>query len=169
MDSLAPQYKLMAESGGNFYGLSVLRHKEEIGMLVSALEAKTVLDFGCGRGDAYSTPYEVHLEWGLTRSNVRLYDPAFVRHGRMPAGVFDLVICSDVLEHIEEAEVDAFIGRLFRFSHKHVWASVCCRPAKKFFPDGRNLHVTIHPYLWWHEKFTELKPAGVSFDLVETE
>lgn len=126
-----------------------------------------MLDFGCGRGDAYRSPHKVYHQWGFMRQNVTLYDPAFNRDNGLPHGQFDLVVCSDVLEHIPEDEVDAFIGRLFGHAKRAVWASVCCRPAKKLFPDGTNLHVTIQSYEWWKEKF-EQHAAGTRFELVET-
>jgi hypothetical protein len=36
-----------------------------------------------------------------------------------------------------------------------VWASVCCRPAKKHFPDGVNMHVTVMPLDWWQERVND--------------
>lgn len=154
MDSLVPLYKAMAPTEtGNFLGLSVLNHAKEIGRLIEEVDAKTVLDFGCGRGDAYRSPHKIHHQWGLPRAAVYLYDPAF-HHAPMPTGKFDLVVCSDVLEHVPESEVDEFIARLFGFAKKAVWASFCARPAKKVFPGtGTNLHVTQRPYAWWWEKF----------------
>lgn len=168
MDSLVPTYRQMAESmPGNFLGLSILNHAKEIGQLIKEVDAKTVLDFGCGRGDAYRSPHKVHHQWGLPRASVYLYDPAF-HHAPMPTGKFDLVVCSDVLEHIPPEEVDGFIARLFGFAKKAVWASVCCRPAKKVFPGtDTNLHVCIRPYQWWHDTFAEHDGAA-QWTLVET-
>ena len=78
MDSLVPLYKSMSETEtGNFLGLSILNHTKEIGHLIKEVDAKTVLDYGCGRGEAYRSPHKVHHKWGLRRSQVTLYDPAF--------------------------------------------------------------------------------------------
>lgn len=170
MDSLVPLYKSMSETEtGNFLGLSILNYTKEIGHLIKEVDAKTVLDYGCGRGEAYRSPHKIHHKWGLRRSQVTLYDPAF-HHAPPPVGQFDLVVCSDVLEHIPEDEVDAFIARLFGFAKKAVWASVCCRPAKKVFPGTEtNLHVTVKPYEWWNLKFGKAAvAAGVLSNLVET-
>jgi hypothetical protein len=80
------------------------------------------------------------------------------------------VICSDVLEHVPEAEVPMFVERLFKRARKHVWASVCCRPAKKTFPGTQvNLHVTLQPVSWWSAWFEDCsRMHGVPFTLVET-
>lgn len=155
MDSLIPTYQALAESmPGNFGGTSILNHVKSIKQLATAVGAQTMLDFGCGRGDAYRSPHKLHHEIGLPRSAVTLYDPAFRPSATLPTGTYDLVVCSDVLEHIPEAEVDAFIERLFGYARKGVWASVCCRKAKKFFPGtDTNMHVTVQPYEWWEEKF----------------
>jgi len=167
LDSLTPEYRKMAADGGNFHGLSVLQHQHYIGQFIKITNSKTLLDFGCGRGDAYRSPHKVHHQWGLSRKDVRLYDPAFKRDDMLPVGKFDVVICSDVLEHIPEDEVEAFVTRLFSYTKRGVWASVCCRPAKKTFPDGTNLHVTVKPFEWWYDVFK--KVAGLTpFQLVET-
>jgi hypothetical protein len=73
-----------------------------------------------------------------------------------------------VLEHVREEDVRDFVANLFGHAKKFVWASVCCRPAKKTFPDGEtNLHVTIHQLQWWLDIFNELCD-GKPFALVET-
>jgi hypothetical protein len=170
MDSLIPAYRKLAETAdGNFQGLSIINHTRSIGTLIRQVNARTLLDFGCGRGDAYRSPHKIHHQWGIPRQFVTLYDPAFYRMDTIPTGSFDIVVCSDVLEHIPEDEVDEFIARLFSHAKKAVWASVCCRPAKKFFPDTEvNLHVTQKPYDWWREAFDRAAPVGIRWTLVET-
>lgn len=154
MDSLIPDYRELAKvADGNFAGLSILRHERALRALVKEHDVKSMLDFGCGRGDAYRSPHKLHHQIGLPRAAVTLYDPAFRPSSKLPTGKYDLVVCSDVLEHVPEGEVDEFVARLFSYAKKAVWASVCCRPAKKTFPDGRNLHVTVQPFDWWMERF----------------
>jgi hypothetical protein len=73
-----------------------------------------------------------------------------------------------VLEHVPEDEVADFILDLFDHAKKVVWASVCCRPARKCFPNTEiNLHVTVKPFEWWQDKFENLS-STVPFVLVET-
>lgn len=169
MKDLIPLYKQMAATGVQFRGLSILQHKDQIRDLVRKHQAKTLLDYGCGAGDAYRSPNKVHREWGLQWFNVTLYDPAFREHDERPFGKFGGVLCSDVLEHIREDEVPAFIARLFSHAERFVWASVCCRPAKKTFPDTEiNLHVTLQPMDWWREQFARAATPGVEWVLVET-
>lgn len=153
MTDLRPLYREMAETGDNFQGLSVLQHADEIGRLIRQFGVVTMLDFGCGRGNSYRPPHEIHKAWGVAMPT--LYDPAFSTHDALPAAgaKFDFVICSDVLEHVPRSQVDEFVAGLFDLSRRIVWASVCCRPAKKSFPDGTNLHVTVEPITWWEQVF----------------
>lgn len=170
MNDLIPLYREMADAGGNFFGTSVLQHADDIGNALRSVGAKTLLDYGCGRGDAYSLPCCIHLDWGIARENVALYDPAFEQHSYLSLLRFDAVVSSDVLEHIPEEDVDRFIGDLFNHAKLVVWASVCCREAKKTFPDGTNLHVTVRPLEWWRERFAAVSAlfVGVEWHLVET-
>lgn len=179
MTDLIDRYKQMAAGGSQFHGLTVLDHVKSIGRLARAVGATSMLDYGCGRGDAYRSPHKLHHQLGIKRANVRLYDPSFPAHSEFPLGDWDLVICSDVLEHVPEDEVDWLLGTLFRCARKAVWMSVCCRPAKKTFPGTDiNLHVTVRPFDWWKEKVeamwrAEMSPEGgearqIDYNLVET-
>lgn len=167
MTSLLKQYRTMAAMGGNFRGFSLLQHADAIAKVVKLHGATSLLDYGSGAGDGYRQPHSVHEVWGIKRGRIKLYDPSFPQLSHPPVGHYDGVICSDVLEHVPEDAVDALIATLFAHAHSFVWASVCCRPAKKFFPDGTNMHVTLHPLDWWRERF-EAAARGRPFYLVET-
>jgi hypothetical protein len=169
-NELVPLYREMAAEGGNFHGLSIVQYSEMIAKLIRLYGATSVLDYGCGRADAYRSPHMLWRQWGLKWNNVHLYDPAFEQYA-VPPRRADAVLSSDVLEHIPEEDVDRLIADLFLHARRFVWASVCCRPARKTFPGtDTNLHVTIRPFDWWHEKFTAIKPlyTGIPFHLVES-
>ena len=172
MNELVPLYRSMAKDGANFRGLSILQHRKQLAQLVREHKAKTLLDWGCGAGEAWRPPHKMHKDMGLRWFDVTLYDPAFPEHDERPLAhsTFDGVLCSDVLEHVPEEDVDDLVATLFRHARQFVWASVCCRPAKKLFPDGRNMHVTLQPLAWWTEVFERLKPTDrdVRFYLIET-
>lgn len=177
MGALISRYRELVEAGSdNFHGLTIVRHSVEIGNLCAQYAARTAIDIGSGKGDQYEEPHRLREKWCL--DSVRLYDPAFATHDTPPepGELFDAVLCCDVLEHVPEPEVDAFVAMLFRHAGKFVWASVCCRPAKKFFEDGTNMHVTVRRFSWWNEKFeaarkqTDMFGADrvVPFYLIET-
>jgi hypothetical protein len=167
MSELLRQYRAMAATGLHFRGLTVLQHEEAIRGLIERHRAVTLLDYGAGAGEAYDKPHQLHKRWGVPRPT--LYDPAF-KHNKLPAGKHHGVICSDVLEHVPEAAIDSLVRSLFGYANRFVFASVCCRPATKTFSDGTNLHITLRPYQWWHDTFTEHAPKDreVEWVLVET-
>lgn len=139
---LIDQYRAMHEAG-HFAGHSLKQHIPEIAALVEKHEAKTLLDYGCGKGYQYAEG--VHDAWGGVMPT--LYDPAVPWLAERPEGRFDGVICTDVLEHLDNPE--SVIRDIFSFAGKFAFFSVCTRPARKKLPDGRNCHLTVKPEDWW--------------------
>lgn len=154
---LIERYRQMAAKGTQLWGLSILQHAREIQGLIEKTGSTRLLDFGCGGAAAYREPNMIHLQWKIEMP--ALYDPAFPQFELLPDGTFDGVLCSDVLEHIAIEDVPETIGKLFERADKFVWASVCCRQAKKTFEDGLNLHVTVRPYAWWRREFETVSRA----------
>lgn len=168
MTDLLREYKRMADGGQQFRGLNILQHAKQIAGLADVFTVKTVLDYGSGAGDQWRSPHKLADLIGVRKTDVTLYDPSF-QHHIVPDRKFDMVLCSDVLEHVPGDVVDEFIDSLFAHASKVVWASVCCRPAKKSFPDGTNLHVSLHALQWWYDTFADASAKhGVSYTLVET-
>lgn len=169
MSEILRQYRAMAATGLHFRGLTVMQHEAAIKALVDRFNARTILDYGAGAGEAWDKPHQLHKRLGVHRPT--LYDPAFA-HNKLPApgARFHGVICSDVLEHVPEESVPKLLASLFCYAERFVFASVCCRPAGKTFPDGTNLHVTIRPYEWWSELMQAAADARgpVQWTLVET-
>ncbi len=156
--------KLHGPTSTQFLGYTLKSYKDQVAAAIRELDAKTVLDWGCGKGEAWT---EWQSEFGLRE--VYRYDPAVKAFSVPPAegAKFDLVICCDVLEHLLKPDAEALIPWLFGYARKGVWASVCCRPAKKKFEDGTNMHVTVEPLEWWTARFNAAA-AGKLYRLVET-
>lgn len=142
-------YQAMHQQGGHFPGRSLLPFAHDIKILMIKTRAKSLLDYGCGEGLQYDY-YEVQKWWGVMP---KLYDPAIRRFDSRPNGHFDGVICTDVMEHVPEDELDGVMADLFKYAQKFIFVSICCRPAKRKLPDGQNCHVTIKPEDWWKERF----------------
>jgi hypothetical protein len=61
----------------------------------------------------------------------------------------DLVVCSDVLEHIEPDCLGDVLRHLYDLTKKALFVDVACRPAKKVLADGRNAHlIQRDPSAW---------------------
>jgi hypothetical protein len=143
-----------------FPGQSLPPQAPNIKRLIKATGARTLLDYGCGKGRQYF-PHRIRdaeegIEypdiksfWGI--SDVRCYDPGYTPYIELPTGTFDGVICTDVLEHCPEEDVPWIVGELFQYATKFVYANVACFPAKKRLPSGGNAHCTIKSVRWWQD------------------
>lgn len=149
--TLIEQYRAL-HAQGKFMGLSVMKFADDLASMIKGTGFETCLDFGAGGGHQYLPPHSLDKKLGL---DVTCYDPAVPGMDVLPRGQFDLVICSDVLEHIPEDELPDFIKTVFSKASRLVFFTVCCREAKKSLPDGRNVHVTIKPLEWWCAKINQ--------------
>lgn len=164
MFSLLEQYRLLHRDPLVFGGRSLEPHVVQIAKLVRAYNAKSLLDYGCGKGEQY-LKYKMHGAWGYGGIMPVLFDPAVEQFAARPKGKFDGVICTDVMEHALEEDLDALLADIFGFARHFVFFSISCREAKRLLPDGRNAHVTVKPPAWWADRVTRAKPAGVHFKI----
>ena len=85
-----------------------------------------------------------------------LYDPAYPKHSKLPKGKYDAVICTDVIEHVDEKDADWILEEIFSYSRKFVLLTIACYKALKTFKDGRNVHVNVKTPEYWKEKLLQL-------------
>lgn len=144
-----------------FPGQSLFPQMKRIKRLIDMTGARSLLDYGCGKGRQYDPVTEpVHgLAVGETVmdywevDNVHCYDPCYSPYSRRPEGRFDAVISTDVLEHCPEEDIPWIVDDIFKRADLFVFANVACYPAKKHLPDGQNAHCTIKSVSWWEEVF----------------
>lgn len=107
-------------------------------------QCTSVLDYGCGKG---------WLGAQMPRSvDLRLYDPAMPEFAEEPLPA-DLVLCCDVMEHVEPERVDAVIDHLWTLTRKTIFVSIALELAAKTLPDGRNAHICLQGPLDWFKAF----------------
>lgn len=146
---LSEQYRseqARLHSMGN-YGTASLQYGEMVSGIVERSGARTLLDYGCGsmRNLAKVLDCEVVYEG---------YDPAVPAFAGDPDAA-DLVVCIDVLEHIEPECLDSVLDHLKDKTLKHVFFTVHTGPAVKTLSDGRNAHLIQEPAAWWLPKFLQ--------------
>jgi 2-polyprenyl-3-methyl-5-hydroxy-6-metoxy-1,4-benzoquinol methylase len=122
------------------YGTSSGKHVPIVRELAQSIGAKDVLDYGSGKG-----LLKEGIGEGLT---VREYDPA-IDGKETPPEPCDLVICTDVLEHIEPECLDDVLSDLARVTRKLGFFTIATRAAMKTLADGRNAHLIQEPGNWW--------------------
>lgn len=123
------------------YGKGGTRRLDRTLALCELLGAKTVLDYGCGKGALVKALKEAGFD-------AKGYDPAIAEFSAPPIPA-DVVICTDVLEHIEPERLDAVLDDLQRLSRKGAYLLVSTSVAKKTLPDGRNAHLIVKHSNWW--------------------
>lgn len=119
-------------------------------------DMKSVLDFGCGKGTLARA-----LELEHPGLDVRRFDPAMPAWAAAPLPA-DLVICVDVLEHIEPEYLDTVLDELLRCGTRGCLLVIAQTAAAKMLPDGRNAHLIQARCGWWLPKLLarwELKMA----------
>lgn len=135
------------------YGLSGARHAETVIKLKKTLDAESVLDYGSGKGTlAKNLPFPI---WE--------YDPC-VTGKDLPPRPADLVVCTDVLEHIEPDFLENVLIDLVRATKKIGYFVISTRKAEKVLADGRNAHLIVESANWWEEKLSNFFNVAKSFD-----
>jgi hypothetical protein len=148
---ITPEYRaLNAElhARNPTYGTSGGRWAAKVHRLARQYEASSVLDYGAGRGTLGKALRELVREPFCVFAE---YDPAIEGKAARPSRA-DLVVCGDVLEHIEPDCLYAVLDDLHDLAKKAVLLIVATQPASKTLADGRNAHLIVEPAEWWFPK-----------------
>lgn len=151
MTLITPEYRaLNAEMHERVpaYGTGGHKWADVVRSIVVETGAKSVLDYGCGKGT---------LRAALRPIKVHEYDPA-VQGKETPPSSAGVVVCTDVMEHVEPECTDAVIAHLCGLATRAVLVAVACRPSNKLLADGRTAHINVQPPAWWHERFSAVGP-----------
>jgi uncharacterized Rossmann fold enzyme len=132
------------------YGVGGGRHAETVIKLVKRLsetrkewdsEFVSVLDYGCGKGYlGKALPFPIYE-----------YDPAIPGKTESPRPA-DLVVCTDVLEHIEPERLDFVLDDMARCTRRAAFIIVATGSSYKTLADGRNSHLIVEGEEFWRKK-----------------
>jgi hypothetical protein len=125
-----------------------------IGEMVKKCGEITVLDYGCGKRTLETTlPPICNMEFYN-------YDPCIEGLDDTPEPA-DLVVCTDVLEHVEPECLENVLDDLQRVTKQALFLAVSTRAAQKSTSDGQNTHKIIEEQEWWRPKLRK------RFDIVQ--
>lgn len=143
---LETQRELHARPNG--YGGKGDKWAQGVAGLIQRFDASSVLDYGCGEGSLKKA-----LKAMDHGRSMRLdeYDPAVKGLEHWPIFA-DLVVCTDVLEHVEPDKLDAVLQHLQVLARKAVFLVVATRPSNKTLMDGRNAHLIQESDTWWQAR-----------------
>lgn len=141
------QYKILHTENPD-YGTSSIMLKEPIIKYITQFNAREILDYGCGKG-VLSDELEKELSVKCFK-----YDPCIPEYSIIPENKkFDLVICTDVLEHIPSQDLNKVLCHM-SFLGKKFFLNISCRLAGQILPNGQNAHCTVFPPRWWYKKLS---------------
>lgn len=139
-----------------FRGNNIQVYLDDMRQLVGLVGgAKTILDYGCGKALAWKfwrSQEGKSLGDELGAETVTLYDPGFPPHAERPEGKYDVVFCTDVLEHVPESDVQAVLEDIFGYAEHGVFLAISISPSPGSFADGANHHATVKEPAWWQER-----------------
>lgn len=139
---ITPEYQALQEQFHEQrpdYGCSSSKFVDTVQSIREKLGGtRDILDYGAGK---------CHLQKGLPFP-IQNYDPCIPELAKRPVPA-DIVVCTDVMEHIEPECVLAVLDDLAALTKQVLLLNVATRPAGKFLPDGRNAHLIQEPAAWW--------------------
>ena len=141
-------YRKYHKDPDKYPGESYEQNHEHVLELARDTGCKTFLDYGCGKGEQWDEERFVS-DLG---SRPHCYDPAVEKYSDLPDQKFDMVISTDVFEHIPESEIDDCLNWIYTHAEKSVYLGICTKRAKARMPNGENAHCTVRPHDWWREK-----------------
>lgn len=112
--------------------------------LAAQVDTQDILDYGCGKSTlAHNMPF-----------NIQQYDPCVDKYKALPIPA-EIVVCTDVLEHIEPELIDNVLSHIAQLTKKTAYLVANTRPAVKKLADGRNAHILLRSPKWWMDKMFE--------------
>jgi uncharacterized Rossmann fold enzyme len=151
-DVISPEYRalnaqLHRENLG--YGVGGGNHAKTVLKLAESLKTTSILDYGCGKGYlAKQIPFPI---WE--------YDPAIPGKDESPRPA-DLVVCTDVLEHIEPELLPYVLDDLRRCVRQVGYFVIHTGAAQKTLADGRNAHLIQEGAEWWKAQLASFFTVG---------
>jgi hypothetical protein len=131
-----------------FDGLDPLVYAPGLIEVFDEFDCMSILDYGCG-GAALSRYLSLPI------FNFDICRPEYAHEP--PAA--DLVVCFDVLEHVEPEYLDEVIRHIKSKTRKVAHFVIANVPDEtKLLPDGRNPHLIVEPPNWWYAKLREHFP-----------
>ena len=141
-------------------GESLAEYKYQIWDIIKRNKYTNVLDYGCGKAVFHKLLFNNNKTPGAPQGiNITCYDPAYVPFSKKPEGQFEFIICTDVLEHVQEDKVEEVLADIFSYGN-NVFLTITCYDATQILLNGKNAHYTVKEPDWWKQK---LEPYNGKF------
>jgi FkbM family methyltransferase len=139
------------------YGMGGSKYADTVLKLSTQLKTTDILDFGCGKRMLQkSLPFPI---WN--------YDPAIPEVAEYPKPA-RIVICTDVLEHIEPDKLPIVLSELSKLTLEVGYFVISTRKAVKTYSNGINAHLIVQGKDWWEKKLTKFFEVASIIEKTET-
>jgi 2-polyprenyl-3-methyl-5-hydroxy-6-metoxy-1,4-benzoquinol methylase len=154
-DLISPEYlqeqcRLHAEPRG--YGQRGHKWSAKVNEIIWVHQCASVLDYGCGQGSLVQSLRLTGRKVNGVFVEYQEYDPAIPEKDLLPAPA-DLVICTDVLEHVEDDKIGAVLAHLCGLVRKRLFVVISLVETAKTLSDGRQAHILLRSPDWWRNEF----------------
>ena len=137
-------------------------------IIQASVQFTKALDVGCGVGAGFKKYREMGYEifgCDLADASKQWVENGIEKYCRiadakeMPYAddEFDLVVCTDVLEHVPEFDVYSTLKEIWRVGSNRYFMSVAMHQERHPFKEYIYTHITLKPEEWW---LLSMKAAG---------
>jgi len=150
-ESLEEAKKYHIHNAKFWIGESLAEYKYQVWDIIKRNKIKKILDYGCGKAQFHHLLFNNHKTPGAPNVDITGYDPAYLPFAKRPEGKYDMIICTDVLQHVQEDKVEEVLADIFQFSD-NVFLTITCYDATQVLLNGKNAHYTVKHPDWWKKK-----------------
>jgi len=143
------QYRKLHNSKKH-YGESGAEMKKEIELFIKYFKPKTLLDYGCGKGKLIDL-----LKKKYPKIEFFKYDPSIKEYDTIPVRHVDMIVNTDVFEHIPEKDLDDVLKHIASLCN-YAYFNLHHATAAATLPCGENAHCTIKAQDWYCKKMVPI-------------
>lgn len=154
---LNEQFHVKEKQRGKPWGMSAKKYFKAINDMAREVKAKDILDYGCGQ----CTLTQELRKKGIN-TPVYEYDPCIPEKAgnKKPA---DLVVCTDVMEHIEPELIDNVLHDIWQHSRKGIFFVIATVGCSEWLTPEVNAHQTVESPVWWLNRLEKVYGKKVLF------
>ncbi len=134
-----------------------------IDRLIIKYKIKSIIDYGCGKGDLMFNRREKY-----PKIEVFGFDPGNPDFAILPTKQYQMIITSDVMEHIEPRFLNNVLEHINSLFTDIGYFYIATSPSKKDLSNGRNAHLIVAGPDYWREKIEKKIDGKIIWeDIVE--
>jgi trans-aconitate methyltransferase len=131
------------------YGSTSLKFIDEVSVMIEYLNPKSILDYGCGKGTLID-----EIQKRYPEIQCHKYDPSIPEYDTIPVSQADMVLNTDVLEHIPVDDIDEVLKNISSIT-QNVYFNLHHGRASTILPNGENAHCTVRSPNWYGKKLKQ--------------